>query len=100
MFEGLIRTDIAITMPCACACTVFLNNLQKVNYMAKLKTLFEDEAMFAASKYIWKWKQFTKVSFSTLPNKITSNLDYHLEILPLFKLLIMLQCSIWYEQVI
>ena len=32
----------------------------------------------------------TEVAFGTLPIKITSNVDYHLERLPPFKLLVML----------
>ena len=32
----------------------------------------------------------SKVAFGTLPIKITSNVDYHLERLPPFKLLVML----------
>ena len=33
---------------------------------------------------------YPKVAFDTLPTKIASNIDYHLEILPHFKLLVIL----------
>ena len=35
-----------------------------------------------------------------LPSKITDNSDYYSEILPYFKLLVMLQCSVWYALII
>ena len=40
------------------------------------------------------------VAFDTLASKIISNSNYHLEILSSFKLLVMLQYSVWYVQVI
>ena len=41
-------------------------------------------------------QNYSKVAFGTFRNKITGNSDFHLEEFPLFKLLVMLQCNIWY----